>query len=138
MYLVNVTVSKTRIYVIYNLMGQIVIYLLMVKKLLILKQKILKLQQIHYVQEGEGGEVLCRAFTYRNLVCKFAKFLFTESVKRKTASPTKLLIKCNLGRNNSISDTLKTFFFLLSSNIFLDYDFDQVILSILNLHVLAK
>ena len=43
MYLVNVTVSKTRIYVIYSLMGQIVIYLLMVKKLLILKQKILKL-----------------------------------------------------------------------------------------------
>ena len=43
MYLMNVTVSKTRIYLIYNLMGQIVIYLLMVKKLLILKQKILKL-----------------------------------------------------------------------------------------------
>ena len=43
MYLMNVTVSKTRIYLIYNLMGQIVIYLLMVKKLLILKQNILKL-----------------------------------------------------------------------------------------------
>ena len=43
MYLMNVTVSKTRIYLIYNLMEQIVIYLLMVKKLLILKQNILKL-----------------------------------------------------------------------------------------------
>ena len=43
MYSMNVTVSKTRIYLIYNLMGQIVIYLLMVKKLLILKQNILKL-----------------------------------------------------------------------------------------------
>ena len=43
MYLMNVTVSKTRIYLIYNLMGQIVFYLIIAKKLLILKQKILKL-----------------------------------------------------------------------------------------------
>ena len=46
MYLINFTVTKKWI-----IMGQIVIYLLMVLELLNSKQKILRLQQLHYVYE---------------------------------------------------------------------------------------
>ena len=41
----------------------------------------------------------CGTSNYRNPVCKFAKFPFTEPIKWKTPSPAKLLIEWNSGRN---------------------------------------
>ena len=50
-------------------MGQIVICLLIVQKFINLKQKILKLQQVHYVQEifqEIGQQVICMKRTWFN------------------------------------------------------------------------
>ena len=56
-------------------------------------------------------EGACETSNYRNSVRKFAKFPFTEPVKWKTPSSAKLLIECNWGRNNSIRDILKAYFY---------------------------
>ena len=56
-------------------------------------------EQIIWGKGGGRGVVACGTSNYRNPVCKFAKFLFTEPIEWKTSSPAKLLIECNSGRN---------------------------------------
>ena len=48
-------------------------------------------------ERGVGGGWSCGTFNYRNPVCKVAKFLFTEPIKPKTTSLSKMLIECNSG-----------------------------------------